>query len=117
MIIALLKKVITFQIGLLQYMSENWAFKGLLQGLSYYWRTTGADNGTKGGVESKTVLKIRWKLSSEYLAMEDKTKLTSRAMVRAEVAKYDIIGISMERSPPSVETASSSLFLLPSRRF
>ena len=75
---------------------------------------TGAGIGARG-LESRTVLKIRWRLSSKYLTTEElvEPKAASGATTgaTARVGAHDVAGAGMQRLLPLVGVPPANLSL------
>ena len=77
----------------------------------------------RGGLKSKIVLKVCWKLLSKYLATEDKMELIGGGKSGAKVGTRDIaeachtVRAGMQWSPFSVGVALASLSSLLRKRF
>ena len=89
------------------------ALNGFSQGVLYYWRADTRAERRAGGLKSKTVLKISWKVSSKYKAIKDKAKTTGGATAIAGVGTSN----TAEMLLLSLGAAPTSWSLLPRDKF
>ena len=79
----------------------------------YCWRAGAKAGGGVIDLKFKTILKICWKSSSKYQAIEDKAKTIGRAKTGAKVGACDMVRVLL----PSMGAAPVSLFLALKKGF
>ena len=72
-----------------------------------------ADAGAGGGIETKMVLKICWRLFSNHQATENEAKMTGGARTAAGMGACNTAGVLL----PLMEVAPTSLSLPPKGEF